>query len=485
MSAKALARIAVAALLTGSAVATSSPSGAEAGAPLATSVAATAESAIGTFHPYSTLVLPDVIFGQAGLSHAEIQSSPFAVGIAGPFYAPAAGLLGLIGLPSAPPGTLPYCASYFPGDPPSASCVGPRQDNGGMSFALSNGQTESKGDFTDLSKLFSVASVRFGGADGNGFTAGGGHSTAETKPQDGRWTAGASLEIEHLSIANVLTIDSIASSATGALNGQPGTGAASRRFTVTGAKVGDQPVEITSDGVVVAGKPGGGEQGHMLQEQLSAQLKAANVDVRLIPGSPPDVSADGTADIADTGGVAVSFAAPAPAPAGNGFEVVFGRSFVRMSAYNPDLSAPALSLSDTAPAAGTSSSVGSEPSSSSSSSSGETLAFGGGGSLTDQAQAAPSAAAEPFPGGSSGERPVAAGSDVVPAGAAPPSGVDSIGNPPVAPPAGEALPVSPASTSPQDTDDGGVRRAFVLIALVVLAGPLLILGRRIRPFFGG
>ncbi|MEW6476949.1 MAG: hypothetical protein AB1679_32225 [Actinomycetota bacterium] len=508
MSARILARLAAAGALIAGSVGVAASSQAGAAAPLAPVVDASAQASAGTFHPYSTLVLPDVIFGQMGVSHAEVDGAPRAGGVAGPFYAPAAGLLGLLGLPSVPPALLPYCQSYFPGEPASASCGGPRQGNGGVTFAFGNGQTESGGDFLDLSKLFSVASVRFGGAEGQGFSAGGGRTSAQVKPVDGRWTAGASLEMQRLVIGDVLTIDAIASSATGALNGEPGSATASRRLVVTGAKVGGQPVDITADGVVVAGQPGmGAEQAKTFQESVDKALEQARLQVRLLPGGDAKVADDGTSVVADSGGVAVAYNAPEPVPPGSGFEMVFGRSRVRMSAYNPDAAAPTTDLgstvgegetyssdTSTTPSPGNSAEpvTPAQPTSSENSPGGDfsSSATGGGefspgvsstGVLSDTS-APPGTEASAVTASDSAPPP---GSDT--AAESPPGTYDSsdaVGAAPPAPPEpGVALPM--ARTALSDNDGLGVRHTFLAVGFLALVGPLLAVARRIRLVFGG
>lgn len=517
MSARTLARLAAAGALIAGSVGVVASSQAGAAAPLAPVVDASAQASAGTFHPYSTLVLPDVIFGQMGLSHAEVDGAPRAGGVAGPFYAPAAGLLGLLGLPSVPPALLPYCQSYFPGEPASVSCGGPRQGNGGVTFAFGNGQTDSGGDFLDLSKLFSVASVRFGGAEGQGFSAGGGRTSAQVKPVDGRWTAGASLEMERLVIGDVLTVDAIASSATGALNGESGSGTASRRLVVTGAKVGGQPVDITADGVVVAGQPGmGAEQAKTFQESVDKALEQARLQVRLLPGGDTKVADDGTSVVADSGGVAVAYNAPEPVPPGSGFEMVFGRSQVRMSAYNPDAAAPTTELGSTAGEAGTYSSAGeggtyssdtstnpspgnsaepvtpAEPTSSENSPVGNfSSSATGGGELSPGVSSTGGLSDPSAPTGTEASAATASGSAPPPgsdiAAESPPGTYDSsdaVGAAPPAPPeSGVALPI--ARTALSDNDGLGVRHTFLAVGLLALVGPLLVVARRIRLVFGG
>lgn len=199
-----------------------------------------------------------------------------------------------------------WCYSYFPtapGSPGESRCGGGGALGGGLPVEAGSGYTVTTGDEQDPTTLSSMSSARAGGVGGGAipFSIGTVASAAESKGVDDSMTAAASTAISDVDIAGLVQIRSIRSSVTGALSGNPGGGAADRQFTIEGASVAGQAVEIGESGVQAAGQTSPLPIGPSSQEQVDQALAAAGIKISFIPAPPPEVSAAGTKLYASAG----------------------------------------------------------------------------------------------------------------------------------------------------------------------------------------
>lgn len=298
-----------------------------------------AEASVAQVRPVASVALPDVVVADFGYAHAEAESTPLAIAIAGPAYVPAAGLLSFLGLPALPPNSLPFCQASYPGDDNDATCVGPDLDmGGGNTVSGGNGEARVRGEFDDPSQTRSYARTTMGGSRGFGYTFGSAQSTSFVEPVKGVWTATATMAMQDLDIGGIVTIASIKSFARGTANGEPGSATVERGLEVTGVRALGNPAVITAEGVTVLD-----QQTELAtrtaQNAVNSALSQAGISVTALPPENATAAKDGTAASANSGGVAVRAVAPT-LPPGNEVRTVFGRSFFSMSARSiPDESA--------------------------------------------------------------------------------------------------------------------------------------------------
>lgn len=284
----------------------------------------------------ATAALPLAVDSGAGFSRVQLNSQPNAIATAAPGYLPLADAAPvLFGLPALPVSA--SCASYFPGQPHEVSCGGPAQGTGGLNTAAASGHASSSGEPSDPTQLRSEASTR--GADlrsGPEVPAAvviGQASSAAAAGADGeRMAAGASTHVSDISIAEVLTIDSVTSSVSGAVGGRPGTASLETTLTITGAAVAGVPVTINDDGVMVSDQSAPGPLDAATQEQVNAALAAAGLRVRTVAGAEPVAAPDGTKVQAASGGLQISFSDPQGALA---LTISIGESVLRMQGFQP------------------------------------------------------------------------------------------------------------------------------------------------------
>lgn len=372
-------------------------------------------------------------------SSVAINSQPNAVSQAAVVYLPLLEAApALFGLPSPPGQALPYCYSYFPGDPREAACGGPSQNAGVFDVAGGSGQTKTAGDVADPTTLRSESSVNAAQVSGTAsipapVMIGSVSSAARAGADDnGRMAAGASTAVTDLDVAGILHISSLRTEVTGALGGLPGSSAHQESTTFSGVTVAGQPATIDNDGVHAAGQTLGG-QVIGAQQQIDDALSSAGISVRSIPAAAPNVTSDGTGAELSSGGIIVSLTEQGQA----GVQIRLGVSHVTMSAHRADAT------------------VGADGG----------AAFGGGDS--------PVASASP-----------AAGSGSAPAVSAPTSDVSSPAPPPQAPAPGAGSP--PPSAAPfqrrvlaRDVVAASWHVPYAPMALLVLAAPLLAQLRRL------
>lgn len=320
---------------------------------LAAAYQLSAESSVMQVRPVLGVVLPDAVVADFGYSHAEASSTPLSIGIAGPAYVPAVGLLSFLGLPGLPANALPFCSANAPGSPTDVSCVGPGLDaGGGNSFYAGNGEAHARGVIGDPTQTRVNARATSGGASGFGFTYGAAQATSTIEPAQGAWTAIANVAIQDLNIAGIVTIDSIKSFARGTANGDPGSATTERGVEVAGLRVAGTDAVLTTEGVKVADQ-GSNFQTKALQDQVSAALKQAGISLTLLPPESPAASKDGTKARTSSGGVALQAIVPG-LPVGNEIRAVFGRSMLNMSARQiPQAGGPLGTGTGATPADGT------------------------------------------------------------------------------------------------------------------------------------
>jgi hypothetical protein len=279
--------------------------------------------------------LPLAVDSGMARSSVAINSQPNAISQAAIVYLPLLEAApALFGLPPAPSQALPYCYSYFPGDPREAACGGPAQNAGPFDVAGGSGKTVSTGDNADPTTLHSQSSVTAAGLHGTAslpapVSMGSVASAASAGGDDnGRMAAGSSTSVSDLDVAGVLQIQSIRSEVTAAVGGVAGSAAHRESFTISGATVAGQPVTIDNDGVHVSGQTLGGDL-LAAQKQVDQALAAAGVAVRTFAAAPPKVADDGTTAAVSSGGLVISLA-----PSGQAsVELRLGVSQVTMSAY--------------------------------------------------------------------------------------------------------------------------------------------------------
>lgn len=291
--------------------------------------------------------LPLRLTPAVGISSVEVSTTPVVVALAGPVFSPVA---------ETAAGERPaWCYANYPGEASESSCGGAEEAEGYGRMELGSGQVRANGHPSDRGELrgeasasvhrlepvedspwpltlASAASAARGGAD----------------PDDREAiTAGASSRLQGIEIADALEIAEIRSQVTGALDGRPGGLAHDHDFAVVGAEVGDVPVRITADGVVVDEDEvtggGLGEASGGLQEGVNAALEAAGIRVRLIAPDEEVVGEHGEELVLRSGGIGVQFVAPeeageAPGGAaliGTRADLILGRSELVMSAFRP------------------------------------------------------------------------------------------------------------------------------------------------------
>lgn len=297
----------------------------------------------------ATAALPLAVDLGAGLSRVQLNSQPNAIATAAPGYLPLADAAPvLFGLPPLPAST--SCASYFPGEPHEVSCGGPAQGAGGLSTAAASGHASSSGDPRDPTQLRAEASTR--GTDLHSgpevpavVVIGEISSAADAGANEGRMAAGASTDVSRISVADVLTIESVTSSVSGAVGGTPGTASQQASLTISGARVAGVPVTIDNGGVTVSDQHAPGLVA--TQQQLNGALAAAGLQVRTVPGAEPVAAPDGTKVQVTSGGLQITFSDPQGATA---FTMSIGESVLRMQGFPPPSPTPA-------PAAATTSKV--------------------------------------------------------------------------------------------------------------------------------
>lgn len=246
-------------------------------------------------------------------SSVSMNSQPFVISQAAVVFSPLAETV-LAAQPDA--AQLAFCYSYFPtgpGNPGEARCGGGGALPADIGVDAGSGHTATTGDASEPTTLQSRSSAKGVGvsAAANGLpvplTIGSVASAADSRAVDDRMTGAGSTELDDIDIAGVLTIRSIRSSVSGALSGDPGEAAVERDFSVVGAAVGGQPVEIDENGVhavdqPVTPLPGAGEQ-----EQINEALAAAGVRVAVIPATEPEIREDGTRLQASSGALRIEF----------------------------------------------------------------------------------------------------------------------------------------------------------------------------------
>lgn len=290
-----------------------------------------ATSSLLRIHPILGLVAPDALGMDIGYAHAELQSTPLGLALAGPANIPAAGLLSFLGLPSLPPNALPSCSAAQPGGLAEASCVGPAVDGGGgNSLFAANGTAKSHVVPEDPAQSLVTAQATSGGATGFGFTYTGGQATSRSQPSDEGWVSASDASISGLNIAGVVTIDSIRSFARVVANGEQSSAVSERGLEVVGARVFGTPVVITSEGVQIADQASPADT-RAAQDAIDSALKQAGLTIRLVPPAPSAASKAGTEASADSGGVAVQSIFPG-LPPGNEARLIFGRSTAEVTA---------------------------------------------------------------------------------------------------------------------------------------------------------
>lgn len=270
-------------------------------------------------------------------SSVAINSQPNAISQAAVVYLPLAEAApALFSLPSPPAQVLPYCYSYFPGDPREAACGGPAPSAGLFEVAAGSGRTTSDGEAADPTTLHSAASVAAARVSNSPalpvpVKISGVASAARAGADDtGRMAAGASAEVTDLDVAGVLRVGSLRTAVTAAVGGTPGSVSHEETMTISGVTVAGQPVEIGNDGVRVVGQDLLGGELTAAQKQVDQALAAVGIQVRTVPPTPAKVADDGTAAEVNSGGLMLSFA---NATGGVRVELRLGVSRVVLSAY--------------------------------------------------------------------------------------------------------------------------------------------------------
>lgn len=164
-------------------------------------------------------------------------------------------------------------------------------------------------------------------------------AAATGDPVSGTLVASSTSTAETVTIAGVLTIRDVTGRAVVRL--EDGELTAEAATTYGGISVAGTPVELTTDGLEVAGEtvlPG--QEAASLEDQVNAVLEAAGVQVT--PISPVE-RVEGGAATADSGGVRVRVTTPSSAavPA-NVVEVVVGQAVATLAAEDPMPAPPPL-----------------------------------------------------------------------------------------------------------------------------------------------
>jgi hypothetical protein len=271
-------------------------------------------------------------------SSVAINSQPNAVSQAAVVYTPLLEAApALFGLPSPPGQALPYCYSYFPGDPREAACGGPAQNAGIFDVGGGSGHTKTAGDAADPTTLRSESSVNAAQVSGTGsmpapVMIGAVASAARAGADDhGRMAAGASTAITDLDVAGILHVSSLRTEVTGALGGLPGSSAHQESTTLSGVTVAGQPATIDNDGVHAAGQTLGG-QVIGAQQPIDDALSSAGISVRTVPAAAPNVTSDGTGAELSSGGLVISLAEQGQVAV----QLRLGVSHIIMSAHRAD-----------------------------------------------------------------------------------------------------------------------------------------------------
>ena len=281
--------------------------------------------------PYSVTPLP----ADSGVARSavHVNSQPLVISSAAIAYAP----LGETALATA--GSLPanvFCYSYYPPGPTTpaeSSCGGPAQAVNGITVEAASGWSKSTGDADDPTKIRSESSVRTLGIAGGAtlpaaVTIGSAASSAVARPDDDREVGAASTELGDIEIGGVLRIASITSSASVALGGRPGTGAAARSLAIQGAEVAGQAVTIDPSGIH-AGAQSTAIPDAGLQAAVDQALAAAGVTVRTLAAGAPVISPDGTKGNVSSGALVVTIRND---PLGALIEIHLGESSVNANA---------------------------------------------------------------------------------------------------------------------------------------------------------
>jgi hypothetical protein len=173
-------------------------------------------------------------------------------------------------LPDPPPGE---AAGYFPASPSEATFAGPISSAGGQA---ADGRFHAKATSTP-SSIAEAAITNYNAA--GQFVLEWAHITSHTEPSQGGVLAESTSVLHGLTIGP-LRIDTLVSKATGLItpNDKPKGGAST---VVTGATVNGMPVQITDQGVVVAGSPAPGAQ----QQVNDAFAGAGYKGVALVPAT--------------------------------------------------------------------------------------------------------------------------------------------------------------------------------------------------------
>lgn len=269
-------------------------------------------------------------------TRAHIDSQPRSQGYAGVVDVPLGELLGLLGVPV----TLPtYCYADFPGTEDNSCGIAPL-DAGATNGLVGAGRSHASGDGDDPEA-----------SGGHGFVAatflstpvmnvGWATSESDVKINDGVVVSTTTTKLGQIDIAGVLKIDSIASSATAATGGDPGSAKPRGVFLVKGATVAGTPVRFTANGIEVGAPPkappvpgvgavpvpDGGQQVPVPgpSEQLKpvlAALKGAGISVEPVVAPTLTAAADGTSAKAVVQGLSIVQLDPAT---GNGMQFRLG-----------------------------------------------------------------------------------------------------------------------------------------------------------------
>ena len=283
------------------------------------------------------------------VSSLKLNGQPFITASASPLYVPA--LAALQGGDQV--AALASCTANFPGDPHEASCGGPGQSSGGLDVGAASGHALAQANADDPSATRGEAAAHVAGA-GLGVASSGSVASAVSGYLDGgRLVGGASSALDDVLIAGVLRIGSIRSDISGALGGEPGTGALTTSFDVAGASIGGIPVDIDEQGVHVqdTGLLAGALD--QLQAAVNGLLAQAGLSIDVVPARTEDLPDDGTTLSAASGGLAINFDQPT---SGVFVHLLLARSTLSMSAVR---FAPATAASPVAAATTpTSSAVG-------------------------------------------------------------------------------------------------------------------------------
>lgn len=347
------------------------------------------------------------------------------------------------------------CSANLPGDPRESSCGGPVQNLLGFDAKAASAHTVAGGTADDPASLHSESSAAMVGVDpAVGQTlvpvsAGGARSAAFGRVQNGRAESGAATSTTEISIGGVVRIPSLDSSVSAALGGTPQSAAVSeRRCSLAGATIAGVPVEFRPDGFVIASQATlpvpvseatdlvnkALEQAHVAIAS-TGRLDPGVLEITPYPGPKSRLSPDGTALDTSFGCLELRYRIPV---SGTDVKVTFGKTSLRMSVFGHDL--------------GTGSVTGA----------------GGSGSVSASALSLSDAGT--------------VGGESANSGSGSPSALPSVGgSPPAAPTpgAGSDRPSATPFVRSAITTQRSWRFPYSPLALLVLAGPLLIQARRV------